>query len=73
MPNFTNYDFVISHINDKDKTRLFKFQKSLESYIHSGGWGGRKAGVAGYLLRTQEDVLNMTERAVVMGLSVNCQ
>lgn len=78
LPEFSKYDVVVTHINDRGKTRFSKeFQNSLESYIknggafvvvHSannssydwpmynrmigvGGWGGRQAGAAGFLLR----------------------
>ena len=78
LPNFSAYQVVVSHINDRGKARWSeKTRAALDSYVknggalvvvHSannssydwpeynkmiavGGWGGRKAGVSGYLLR----------------------
>lgn len=81
LPEFSKYDAVVSHINDRGKAKWSeKLREKLSEYVkngggfvvvHSannssydwadynrmiavGGWGGRKAGVSGFLLRNPE-------------------
>lgn len=81
LPEFSEYDVVVSHINDRGKAKWSKkLRAKLSEYVkngggfvvvHSannssydwpdynrmiavGGWGGRKAGKSGFLLRKVE-------------------